>query len=222
MSKFKEMSCQLLLLLSICIIKIFYVMLNNPGRGAVSLVTDIDRNIPFLKGFIVPYIGWYFFVFAVLIYFCFKDRKMYHRSLIAINLGIILCYGVYILFQTTVPRPVLAGDDIFTRLVAFIYSVDQSYNCFPSIHTLVSSVLIMAINKSKIKNRRNTAVITGMAVCIILSTLFVKQHAVLDVIAAILLGRTIFKLVYDFDFERDGSGNGISFCVRLPRLRKIQ
>ncbi len=202
MSKFKEISCQLLLLLSIPIVKILYVLLNNPGRGAISLVTDIDRNIPFLKGFIVPYIGWYFFIFAVLIYFCFKDRKMYHKSLIAINLGILVCYAVYIIFQTTVPRPVLTGDDIFTRLVAFIYSVDRPYNCFPSIHTLVSSILIMAINKSKIKKSRNTVIITGVAVCIILSTLFVKQHVTLDVVAAILLGRAIFKLVYDFDFER--------------------
>ncbi len=202
MSKFKEISWQLLLLLSIPIVKIFYVLLNNPGRGAISLVTDIDRNIPFLKGFIVPYIGWYFFIFAVLIYFCFKDRKMYHKSLIAINLGILVCYAVYIIFQTTVPRPVLTGDDIFTRLVAFIYSVDRPYNCFPSIHTLISSILIMAINKSKIKKSRNTVIITGVAVCIILSTLFVKQHVTLDVVAAILLGRAIFKLVYDFDFER--------------------
>lgn len=202
MNKLKEMSRELALLLSIPLVKTIYFLLNNPGRGAVSLVTDIDRNTPFIKEFIVPYISWYVFVFAVLIYFCFKDRKIYHSSLIAINLSLLICYVIYIIFQTTVPRPQLAGNDIFTQMVEFIYSIDRPFNCFPSIHCLVSFILIMGINRSKIKNRINFGIITGISVSIILSTFFIKQHVILDAIAAILLGRAVFNLVYKIDIER--------------------
>ncbi|MDF2986258.1 MAG: superfamily protein [Eubacterium sp.] len=204
MNKFKEMSLELALLLSIPLVKIIYFLLNNPGRGAVSLVTDIDRKIPFVKEFVVPYMIWYVFVFAVLIYFCFKDRKVYHRTLVAINLSLLICYAVYFVFQTTVPRPQLAGNDIFTHMVEFIYTIDRPYNCFPSIHSLVSFILIMAINRSKIKNRMNFSIITGISVSIILSTLFIKQHVILDAIAAILLGRLVFNFVYKIDMERMG------------------
>ncbi len=204
MNKLKEMSRELALLLSIPLVKTIYFLLNNPGRGAVSLVTDIDRNTPFIKEFIVPYISWYVFVFAVLIYFCFKDRKIYHSSLIAINLSLLICYVIYIVFQTTVPRPQLAGNDIFTQMVEFIYSIDRPFNCFPSIHCLISFILITAINRSKIKNRINFGIITGISVSIILSTFFIKQHVILDAIAAILLGRAVFNLVYKIDIERIG------------------
>lgn len=68
--------------------------------------------------------------------------------------------------------------------------------------SLVSFILIMAINSSKIKNKLNVCIITGISVSIILSTFFIKQHVILDAIAAIILGRTVFNIVYKAKTER--------------------
>lgn len=182
-------------MLSIPILGLFYTLLNNPDRGVHSLVTDIDQGIPLVKIFIVPYVSWYIFIFLTLSYLCFKDKDTYYKTLLAYNISLSICYLVYYTYQTTVPRPELVGNDIFTKFLSYIYSADQPYNCFPSIHSLTSYLMIKAINTSSIKNKLNHIVISGTSVLIITSTLFVKQHVVLDALSAILLGDMIFKLV---------------------------
>lgn len=188
-------------MLSIPILNIFYALLNNADRGAYSLVTDLDQTIPFLKGFIVPYIIWYFFILGTFVYFCLKDKKVYYRTLLAYNLGLLACYGIYFVFQTHVPRPELVGQDVMTKLVALIYSQDQPYNAFPSIHVLSTFLMVKGINKCRGKNYLNQSLVYANAVLIILSTLFVKQHVILDVLAAIVLGSLLFDLVYHANWE---------------------
>lgn len=190
------------LMLSIPILNIFYVLLNNAERGAYSLMTDLDRNIPFVKEFIIPYVIWYFFVFGTLVFFCLKDKKVYYQTLLSIDLGLIICYITYFVFQTHVPRPELIGDDILTKLVALIYFKDQPYNAFPSIHVLLSFLMIKGNNKYQGRNFWNMSLVYINGILIILSTLFVKQHVVLDVFAGIVLGNVVFDLVYTLDLEK--------------------
>lgn len=192
---FTNMFMPLSFILSIPVLGLFYSLFNNPNRGVHSLVTDIDQGIPLVKIFIVPYISWYIFIFLTLSYLCFKDKDTYYKTLLAYNLSLIICYLVYFTYQTTVPRPVLVGDDIFTKFLSYIYSADQPYNCFPSIHALTSYLMIKAISTSSIKNKLNFIIISGTAGLIIISTLLVKQHVVLDALSAILLGDMVFKLV---------------------------
>lgn len=200
--KIKNNIIALAFMLSIPIIGMFYNVLNTPERGFSNLATDIDRAIPFLKVFVVPNIVWYFFIFLVLAYLCFKDRKAYYRTLITYNIGIIICYLIYYFYQTVVFRPELIGDDIFTKLIGFIYSMDQPFNCFPSIHSFGSFLMMKAINKSIARNAANVIIINGISISIILSTLFIKQHVILDAIASMVLGDIIYRMVYYFDWER--------------------
>ncbi|EHQ90341.1 phosphatase PAP2 family protein [Desulfosporosinus youngiae] len=194
----------LFLMLSIPISNILYCLLNNGDRGIHSLVTDIDQGVPFIKLFILPYIAWYFFIFGTLTYFCFKDKNIYYRTLLSINLGLLISYGIYFFFQTHVPRPELIGDDLLTMLTAFIYSNDQPYNAFPSIHVLLSFLMIKAINKYPAKNYLNVTFVYINAILIILATQFIKQHVILDLLSAILLGGLIFDLVFYVNMERLG------------------
>ncbi|CCO08204.1 phosphatase PAP2 family protein [Desulforamulus hydrothermalis] len=201
MNTFKGQAASISLMLSIPAVSIFYKILNNPGREVNSLVTHLDREIPFIKAFIIPYLGWYFFILYVLLYLCLKDKKTYYKTLLSYNLGLVVCYLFFFTYQTTVPRPQPAGDDILTYLVLTLYKIDQPYNCFPSIHCLTSYLMIKAINKSSFKSKFLYCGVTVCGVLIIISTLFVKQHAILDALAAILLADIIFKLVCYVDEE---------------------
>lgn len=189
-------------LVSIPILSVFYNLLNNANRGVYSLITDIDRGIPLIKFFIIPYVAWFLYIFLVFLYLCIRDREVYYKTLIAYNSSLVICYLVYFFYQTTVPRPDVAVNDIFTKIISMVYASDEPFNCFPSIHSLTSFLMIKAIGKSKLKNRLNTALIYGMSSLIIMSTLFVKQHVVIDALSAILLGNMIFELVFRFDKER--------------------
>lgn len=184
------------LLLSFPVLGAVYGVLNRRPSVVHSLVTHLDQAIPFIKGFAVPYMGWPIFVMGTLIYFYLRDRGTYFRALLSIIFGVLICFAIYATYQTTVPRPILVGDDLFTQMLVYLYRSDQPYNAFPSIHTLTSTILAVAIRRSPIANNLNRTVIEGLATTIILSTMFVKQHVLLDVLSAILLGEIVYGLVH--------------------------
>ncbi len=189
----------LLYLLSIPLLHTIYNYLNTNHTNGTDIMTTIDHQIPFLPQFIIPYIGWYFFIIFYLIYFFQKDRKIYYESLLANNFGMIISYLVYFFFQTTVPRPLLVNDDFFTNLVRFIYSNDQPFNCFPSIHVLTTFIIMYAMYRSEINSLFHRYFIYIFGSFIILSTVFVKQHSILDGVASIILVCSLFTIVNKFE-----------------------
>lgn len=197
----KENILALCLLLSIPLLNIIYQVLNDGERGARQLITAVDHQIPFVEIFVVPYLLWYAFIFLMFIYFCIYDRAIYYRTLLSFCIGMLVCYVIYFFFQTTVPRPELMGNGILTSMVKYVYGADQPFNCFPSIHVLSSYLMILGIRHSKLWTIKKDIIVSTIAYSIILSTLFVKQHVVLDVVAGVLLGSLLFKLFYYLEAE---------------------
>ncbi|UVI32812.1 phosphatase PAP2 family protein [Paenibacillus spongiae] len=177
------------------VLGMLYAMFNKPLETVYSLELGIDRAIPFVKYFALPYSIWIFYIYACLIYFFIKDSRFYYRSLLTYTLCALLCYGIYSVFQTTVARPTLTGDDVFTALTQFIYNRDQPFNCFPSIHCFSSYMVMKALYTSGFRNKWNQIIIYGMSSLIIASTLFVKQHVILDVIGGILIVEIVYRAV---------------------------
>lgn len=173
----------------------FYLLLNNSKRGSYNLTTPVDNAIPFVKEFIIPYVAWYGFIFFVMAYLCFKDRKTYYITLACYILGLSTSFITFYFFQTTVPRPEVLGSDVFSKMLLQIYGADQPYNCFPSIHVLTSFLMIKAVGASNFRNRINLLIVWISAVTIILSTLFVKQHVLLDAVSGIIYADLIFRVV---------------------------
>jgi membrane-associated phospholipid phosphatase len=182
-------------MLLIPIFHTFYNLLNNDQRGAQLLITKVDEWIPFVDVFIIPYIIWYPFIFLTLAYICWKDRLTYWKVLSTMLVSMLVCYFIYFVFQTHVPRPEINGEGIFTMLVKMIYANDEPYNAFPSIHSLTSFLMLYGIMKTKNINKTIGSLISITAILIIISTLFVKQHVILDAISAILLGYVVYQVV---------------------------
>lgn len=195
MNKIKQSIIPFSLMLIIPVLNIFYVVLNNSHREVNHLVTVLDKATPFLTIFVVPYVLWYPFIIITMYYLCIKDRAVYFKTLLAYVIGLIVCYMTYHVFQTTVPRPLLTGDDLFSNILRAVYKADQPFNAFPSIHVLSSFLMIKAISVSQVKNWFNQFVIYMSSILIILSTLFVKQHVILDVVSGILVADVIYRLV---------------------------
>lgn len=196
--KIKENVIALTAMLALLPLNIFYVLFNNSSRGVHTLVTKVDNLIPFTKIFILPYVAWYGFIFITMAYLCFKDRETYYTTLVSYIIGLTTCYITFYFFQTTVPRPELAGSDILTKLIILIYNADQPYNCFPSIHVLSSILMVKGIMASNVKNKINIVIVSLASVLIILSTLFIKQHVILDVVSGIIFADIIFRFNHSF------------------------
>jgi membrane-associated phospholipid phosphatase len=194
MRKLKKDLIPLSFMASLMISNIFYKLLNNGDGDINSLVTNVDKTIPFLKIFILPYITWYAYITVGLIYLCMKNRKTYYTSLISLNIGLVACYIIYAMFQTTVPRPVVTNSDILSKLVNMIYKHDNPFNCFPSMHVTTTYVLMKGINVTE-----NHVIVSFFSniigILIIISTQFVKQHVILDLVFAMLLCEVIFRFV---------------------------
>ncbi|MCY6484212.1 phosphatase PAP2 family protein [Clostridium aestuarii] len=193
-NKIKVNIPSLSLMLIIPVINIFYAFLNNSSRGVYDISIGLDNLIPFSKIFIIPYIIWYPFMISTLVYFCFRDKEIYHKMIISLILGLLLSYAIFFLFQTGIERPVIEQNDILSKLVKFIYKTDNPYNCFPSIHVFTSYLMIKGIVNCKAKNTKSILIVSFTATIIILSTLFVKQHLVWDVIGGIILAEIVFKI----------------------------
>lgn len=170
----------LLWMLVIPVLNIFYGIQNRPGPNTYSLTTGWDDRIPFVSAFIIPYISWYPFIVLTLIFLFRRRPSVYYRTLLALCLGLVLCYLTYFFFQTMVARPDIEGTGLFDTLVKIIYWTDRPYNCFPSIHVLTSCLMYRS---SFVFRTRTRHFIRFTAMVIILSTLFVKQHVIADLFA---------------------------------------
>lgn len=163
----------------------------------------LDDAIPFCEVFIIPYFLWFAYVAFVVLYLFFKDKQDYYRTCTFLFTGM----TVFLIVSTFWPnghhlRPnVMPRDNIFTALVARLYRMDTPTNLWPSIHVYNSLGAHFAIIKNS-KLSKNKGIHIGsfiLCVSIILSTVFLKQHSVFDVLTAFIMAAIMYIAVYGFD-----------------------
>lgn len=163
--------------------------------------TRWDDLIPFCEYFIVPYLLWFFFVMGCILWFgAFQGSEREYHSLTR-NLA----FGctLFLLLSAVFPngqdlRPVLTGDNVFQQLVMRLYRSDTSTNVFPSIHVFNSVACCTAVLRNH-RLRSSRLISSGtvvLTVSIILSTVFLKQHTVVDVFGAFVLNAFTDRLFY--------------------------
>jgi hypothetical protein len=200
LNRYLKRMAPLLTMLVFPILGMLYQWVNQPKANVYSLMTNVDHAIPFIRFFALPYSVWIFYIYACLIYFFIRDLKVYNRAIWIYILCTLICYFIYSLFQTTVTRPYLTGDDMFTHLMVYVYDRDLPYNCFPSIHCFSCYLMMKAIYKSSFKNRWNQTLIYSLSTLIIISTFLVKQHALIDAFAGFLLVELIYLIIARLEF----------------------
>jgi hypothetical protein len=200
-------------LLPLCTMLVFpflgmmYQWVNVPTNNVYSFMTDLDRAIPIVRFFVLPYSIWILYIYVCLIYFFIKDPKTYYRSLLMYIVCSLICFSIYSVFQTTVPRPILTEDDVFTRLLAFVYDRDLPFNCFPSIHCFSCYMVMKSLYHSEFRNRLNQKLIYGMSTLIICSTFLVKQHAIIDALAGFFIVEIVYLAIISFEIGFKTSWN---------------
>lgn len=160
----------------------------------------VDDLIPFLEYFIVPYLLWFVYIAAAVLYFFFKNKNDFYRLCIFLFTGM----TVFLIISTVYPnghylRPAeFTRDNIFVDMVRCLYKMDTPTNLFPSIHVYNSIGVNIAVWRSEHfkKNRRIRYGSFVMMTSIILSTMFLKQHSVFDVITGIIFSVFMYTLVY--------------------------
>lgn len=162
-----------------------------------------DDKIPFCPYFIIPYVFWYFFLIGTVIYFAVScpSKKEYYQYLGTLGVGMtlfLLISYVYPNGQQLRPDLSAVGDSVFISAIRFLYKIDTPTNIFPSMHVFNATASCIALyqNERCRKNKVFTAGQIVLTVSIVLSTMFLKQHSVEDVMTALILNILCYQLFY--------------------------
>ena len=173
-----------LLLLLLFIPKILiYFLTSRIGVPRTDIVCGLDGLIPFVPLFIFPYILWYAYVPAILVISYFADKKGFCRRCAAFFGGAGICLIIMIIFPTKISfRPDVEANGIAEWICSMIFSADSPVNVLPSLHcyeALCAHLLLFSIpGPGKKAPWRAASAVFAVLAC--LSTVFVKQHSVLD------------------------------------------
>ena len=113
----------------------------------------LDRKIPFVEEFVLPYVSWFAFVPLGVLLLLKYDREMYDRAVTFLMTGM----TVFLLVSTLFPnmqflRPfILPRENVFTKLIGLLWMVDTPTNVSPSIHVFNTLAILVMIWKSRAK-----------------------------------------------------------------------
>jgi len=181
---------------------IIYFPINRFVSHGVSLKTFLDESISLIPVFVIPYLIGATLILFMPLFFIYKlSEEDFKKYVLVFLSSTILSYLIYLIFPTYVDRPLIQSqNDIFSKLLTLLYSVDKSYNAAPSGHTFYSIINGVFLLNLSDNNIFKFFVVAGFFI-IILSTLFTKQHYLLDVISGILfaylfllIGNTFIKI----------------------------
>lgn len=159
----------------------------------------LDRALPLVPEWALVYGALYLFLILLPI-LVVREDDLIRRTVYAYLLIWSVAYAFFfVLYPTAAPRPPrVVGEGFAVWGLGALYSSDPPYHCFPSLHVAHSFVSAFASGRV---NRGVGIFATICAALVALSTLFTKQHYVVDVIAGVVLAFVAY----------------VSFLARYPR-----
>ena len=198
--KYKEFIKSTLIVL---VLEAFLYFIIKNFINSCNTVSSLGFEFPLIKEFVYIYNSWYPFIFLASFIIYIKNKELYKKFILTMIIGILLSDLTFLIYPTIIVRPEIEIKG-FTDLILYLtyYFDTPAVNCVPSVHCLFCfiSIYYVTLNK-KIKTKIKVPIITYL-ILIILSTLFIKQHLLIDVVVAsiytiisILLTNILYKKV---------------------------
>ncbi len=151
----------------------------------------LDDLIPFNEFFLIPYLFWFVFLIGMLVYGLLWDIAAFKRYMFFIMITYTATCVIYLLFpncqELRAPES-FVRENFLTRFMEWYYNFDTNTNVCPSLHVIGSvAVLYAAWDSKHFSTPARRTVFAVTAALISVSTVFVKQHSVLDIPPALLL-----------------------------------
>ena len=159
----------------------------------------LDDYIPFCEYFLIPYLFWFVFLVGIHLYALLYDVESFKKLMKFIIISYSAAMLIYLVFPNCQElRPVaFERDNLLTRFMEGFYQFDTNTNVFPSLHVIGSAaVMACAWHSRHFSTKGWRIAFTITAVLISVSTVFLKQHSVLDIIAALPICGIAYYLAY--------------------------
>lgn len=176
------------------------------GSKPVWITTiPFDYTIPFIPEFIIGYMSWFFFMGISLIYVLFFDSERFYPYALYVISMLISTY----IFCLIVPNGVdlrpdnykdIIDSDFIESLYDWLWKTDTPTNVLPSVHVIGSMGVAFLFTTSKKFGPKIKPIIITISwvwtAIIIASTIFTRQHSVLDIIITLVEVLIVFYPIF--------------------------
>lgn len=158
----------------------------------------LDDVIPFCEVFLIPYVGWYLLIVVSLLIFLLYNVDSFKNLSKYIIITQVVATIAYVLLPSRQDlRPAeFPRDNFLAHCVAFLYSMDTNTGVCPSLHVAYSLGIASVWLKEKTAPTGGKVFVVVAVILICLSTMFIKQHSAVDVLAAIPVGLLAEGIVF--------------------------
>ena len=179
----------------------FYIFIPELTTGRTQHIPEVtlDRLIPVQPGWALVYGSLYLFLILLPV-FVVREEEQIRRTVWAYLLVWVTAYVCFLVYPTVASRPAaILGEGFSVWGLRSLYGADPPYNCFPSIH--VAHSFVSALTAHRVHRGVGVAALF-CALLVGVSTLYTKQHYVLDVAGGILLACVAY-VVFLHGYPRD-------------------
>lgn len=140
-----------------------------------------------MPAFVYIYVLWFPLILLFPLALFQADPMAYARYQTAIVLDIALSLFCYLVYPTSFARPE-APNTVSGRAMKLVFRGSyKGLNCAPSMHCSMCYLVLHFVGSTPGLPLAVTAIAAPIALGIVISTLFTKQHVVIDVLSAIPL-----------------------------------
>ncbi|MCR4704142.1 MAG: phosphoesterase [Saccharofermentans sp.] len=175
----------------------FWVESLEHPEGFHIIHTAFDDMIPVIEVFIIPYALWLPYLVAGMIAIAIRSRVISRKTSYMLMSGmtlfiiISLAYPNALELRTAIPD----RDNIFMICINYLHQIDTPTDVLPSLH--VYDALAVAAGLHFAFRDKKVLIILSDILCLLitLSTVFIKQHSIIDVIAAFVIFLPVLILI---------------------------
>ena len=176
--------------------------------------SPLDDFIPFNEWFVIPYCSWFLLLAGVTALLWWYDTKSYDKLCLMMFSGMTFCLILYMLLPNGLDiRPTaeqIGRSNPAMWVMQLLWKADASVNVCPSIHCQSTACMAVAFSGSTLAKKRPELKVLAWvwAALICLSTVFTKQHSVIDVFCGLAVAFVWVPVLYRPHGTRKPAGTG--------------
>lgn len=194
MKKYREFLKSILIVLIIQSAMYYLIKLLINDYNTISSII----SFPLVNYFVYFYDSWYPFVFIISFVIYINNKELYYKLIFSLIISSLMAHITFIIYPTILVRPNIEINSLTNYILNFTYKTDNPpVNCLPSVHCIFCFVLMYYTYLSNFKYKYPTIIYFFL---IVLSTLFIHQHIIEDVILSLIdsiISIILVKLFYD-------------------------
>ena len=167
----------------------FWVESIDHGANFHVIHTAIDDMIPVVEVFIIPYALWLPYLVAGMIAIAIRSRSISRKTSYMLMAGMTLFIIISLAYPNALELRAQLPDrqNIFMDCIAYLHAIDTPTDVLPSLHVYDALAVAAGIHFA-FKDRKFLLFLSDvLCLLIVLSTMFIKQHSIIDVISAFVL-----------------------------------